>query len=155
MRCGHGGSLHRVATGGTPRLVGTTVELPAQHKDGTEFLIELSLSMWSENGRSAFGSIVRDIRDRRANEERLFRLAHLDPLTELPNRTVLRNRIKEVLAQSQPMTLLMLDLDGFKGVNDALGHAAGDAVLKRTAERLLSCVRAVDTVSRLGGDEFA
>ncbi|WP_187269458.1 diguanylate cyclase domain-containing protein, partial [Escherichia coli] len=135
--------------------MGTTVELPAQHKDGTEFLIELSLSMWSENGRSAFGSIVRDIRDRRANEERLFRLAHLDPLTELPNRTVLRNRIKEVLAQSQPMTLLMLDLDGFKGVNDALGHAAGDAVLKRTAERLLSCVRAVDTVSRLGGDEFA
>ncbi|WP_044156608.1 PAS domain S-box protein, partial [Escherichia coli] len=71
--------LHRVVGGGKPRLVGRTIELPARHRDGTEFPIELSLSMWQENGATAFGSIVRDIRERRANEERLFRLANLDP----------------------------------------------------------------------------
>ncbi|TXN39959.1 EAL domain-containing protein [Methylobacterium sp. WL30] len=154
MRGGHGGGLHRVANGGKPRLVGKTIELPARHKDGTEFPIELSLSKWQEEGRAAFGSIVRDIRERRANEERLFRLAHLDPLTELPNRSVLRERLDEIATVGRPVSVLMLDLDGFKEVNDSYGHGAGDSVLRVMATRILACVRPIDTVSRLGGDEF-
>lgn len=154
MRGGHGGGLHRVAGGGKPRLLGTTVELPARHKDGTEFPIELSLSRWQEEGRAAFGSIMRDIRERRANEERLFRLAHLDPLTELPNRAVLCDRLTEIVTTARAVSVLMFDLDGFKEINDSHGHATGDAALKAMAARLLACVRPIDTVSRLGGDEF-
>ncbi|TNC07652.1 EAL domain-containing protein [Methylobacterium terricola] len=154
MRGGHGGGLRRVAGGGQPRLVGKIVELPACHADGTEFPIELSLSQWHEDGRIAFGAIVRDIRERRANEERLFRLAHLDPLTELPNRAVLRERLSAITAAARPVAVLMLDLDGFKEINDGHGHAAGDAVLREVAARLLRSIRPTDTASRLGGDEF-
>ncbi|MCJ2140418.1 putative bifunctional diguanylate cyclase/phosphodiesterase [Methylobacterium sp. E-066] len=154
MQGGHGGGLHRVAGGGKPRLLGKTVELPARHKDGTEFPIELSLSRWQEEGRAAFGSIMRDIRERRANEDRLFRLAHLDPLTELPNRAVLCERLTEIVAAARTVSVLMFDLDGFKEINDRHGHATGDAALKAIAARLLACVRPIDTVSRLGGDEF-
>ena len=154
MRGGHGGGLHRVAGGGKPRLLGKTVELPARHKDGTEFPIELSLSRWEEQGRAAFGAIVRDIRERRANEDRLFRLAHLDPLTELPNRAVLCERLTEIVTAGRAVSVLMFDLDGFKEINDSHGHATGDAALKAMAARLLACVRPIDTVSRLGGDEF-
>jgi diguanylate cyclase (GGDEF)-like protein/PAS domain S-box-containing protein len=154
MRGGHGGGLHRVAGGGKPRLLGKTVELPARHKDSTEFPIELSLSRWEEQGRAAFGAIVRDIRERRANEDRLFRLAHLDPLTELPNRAVLCERLTEIVTAGRAVSVLMFDLDGFKEINDSHGHATGDAALKAMAARLLACVRPIDTVSRLGGDEF-
>ncbi len=154
MRRGHDGGLHRIAAGGEPRLLGKTVELPARHRDGTEFPIELSLSRWEEKGQPAFGAIIRDIRERRANEERLFRLAHLDPLTELPNRAVLRERLTEIVTAMRAVSVLMFDLDGFKEINDSHGHATGDAALKAMAARLLACVRPIDTVSRLGGDEF-
>ena len=155
MRGGHGGGLARVAAGGKPKLVGTVIELPAQRKDGSEFPIELSLSMWSEGERVSFGSISRDISDRRANEDRLYRLAHLDSLTELPNRTVLRQRLEEVVQVGTEASLIAVDLDGFKEINDTLGHSAGDALLKLVAARLVACARPHDTVARLGGDEFA
>ncbi|UDL95540.1 EAL domain-containing protein [Lichenihabitans sp. PAMC28606] len=151
----HNMGMMRVVDGGAPRLIGKTIELPARHKDGTEFPIELSLSMWCEDGRTAFGSIVRDIRERRANEEQLFSLAHHDPLTALPNRMVLSNRISEATQGGQAASILVIDLDGFKEVNDALGHSAGDQLLQMTAKRLLDCVRPTDTVARIGGDEFA
>ncbi|RZI73176.1 MAG: diguanylate cyclase, partial [Pseudomonas sp.] len=155
MRGGHGGGLERVAAGGTPRLVGTTVGLEARHQDGREFPIELSLSMWQEEGQASFGAIIRDMTTRRADEERLFQLAHIDSLSGLPNRGVLLSRVAECLERKEPFALLMLDLDGFKDVNDALGHRAGDQVVKVVAARLLSCARSIDTVARLGGDEFA
>ena len=154
MRGGHGGGLQRVAAGGKPRLVGTTVELDAVRQDGVEFPVELSLSMWREADQVSFGAIIRDIGERRANQIRLFNLAHLDNLTGLPNRTVLLDRIEES-AKTEPLAVLMVDLDGFKNVNDTLGHIAGDAVLRQVAERILKCVRSIDTVARLGGDEFA
>ena len=155
MRKGHDGGLRRMAGGGPPRLVGRLVELMALRADGAEFPVELSLSMWQEASGTSFGAILRDISERRLREEQLFRLAHHDPLTELPNRTVLRRRIEQLAGGTEPAALLVVDLDGFKTVNDDFGHAAGDAVLRQVAKRLLGCVRSTDTAARLGGDEFA
>ena len=140
----------------TPKeWIGKTVELKAKRKDGSEFLTELSLSTWHDGKIVSYGAIVRDITERRSHEDRLFRLAHLDSLTNLPNRMVLRNRIAQAAETGAPMSVVVLDLDGFKNVNDTLGHSAGDALLKQVAERLLACVRPIDTVARMGGDEFA
>ena len=147
--------FERVAQGAAPRLVGRTVELEARHKSGRMFPIEVSLSMWRENDTISFGAIIRDITERRDNEDRLYRLAHQDWLTALPNRAVLLARVVEAIAAKKPFSLLVLDLDRFKEVNDTQGHSAGDALLKQVAGRLLGCVGAFDTVARLGGDEFA
>jgi diguanylate cyclase (GGDEF)-like protein/PAS domain S-box-containing protein len=155
MRGSHGAGLQRVVAGGAPRLVGSTVGLDARHQDGREFPIELSLSAWKEDGQASFGAIIRDMTTRRADEERLFQLAHIDSLSGLPNRGVLLGRVAECLDRQEPFALMMLDLDGFKDVNDTLGHRAGDQVVKEVAARLLSCARPIDTVARLGGDEFA
>ena len=155
MRGSHGKGLHRVAAGGNPRLIGTSVELDAEHRSGRAIPIELSLSMWHDRGLANFGAIIRDMTERRANQERLYRLAHLDALTGLPNRSLLFSRIAEQLAARAPMSIMLLDLDGFKAVNDTLGHSAGDKVLQQVAKRIVRCVRPSDTVARLGGDEFA
>ena len=111
--------------------------------------------MWQEENGANFGAILRDITDRRIKEEQLFRLAHHDPLTELPNRSVLHRRVEQLNGGVEPAALLAIDLDGFKSVNDDLGHAAGDAVLREISRRLITCVRSTDTVARLGGDKFA
>ena len=77
-----------------------------------------------------------------------------DPLTGLANRARFQAFIDDSLVSQQPLVILSLDLDRFKAVNDNLGHAAGDAVLKEVSERLLQCTRSQDLVARLGGDEF-
>jgi diguanylate cyclase (GGDEF)-like protein/PAS domain S-box-containing protein len=99
-----------------------------------------------------------DITLRKAAAEEIERLAFYDPLTRLPNRRLLQDRLKQALAASQRSSskgaLLFIDLDNFKTLNDTLGHDMGDLLLKQVAERLSSCVRENDTVARLGGDEF-
>jgi diguanylate cyclase (GGDEF)-like protein len=91
-------------------------------------------------------------------EEEVRHLAFYDPLTKLPNRRLLMDRLKQAIAGSSRSghhgALMFLDLDHFKQLNDCLGHAMGDELLKQVATRLLSCVREVDSVARLGGDEF-
>ena len=94
----------------------------------------------------------------RADRERIERLAHYDPLTGLPNRSLLGDRLQQAIALARrgnaPLAVLMIDLDGFKDVNDTLGHAAGDDLLKSVATRARECVRTSDTIGRLVGDEF-
>jgi diguanylate cyclase (GGDEF)-like protein len=99
-----------------------------------------------------------DVTDRRRAEIQVAHLALHDSLTDLPNRALLRERLEEALGQSSPgeqLAVLYLDLDHFKDVNDTLGHAVGDALLKCIADRVRGCLKAGDTLARLGGDEFA
>jgi diguanylate cyclase (GGDEF)-like protein len=99
-----------------------------------------------------------DITERRRAESRIKFLAQHDVLTELPNRLLFNERLDEILAtarEDSPSALLCLDLDGFKEINDDLGHAAGDLLLKEVGRRLLANLRKGDTAARLGGDEFA
>jgi diguanylate cyclase (GGDEF)-like protein/PAS domain S-box-containing protein len=99
-----------------------------------------------------------DVTDRRAADERIAYLATRDPLTELPNRVLLADRLAQAIAGAQrnqrALAVLFVDLDRFKNINDSLGHEVGDLVLKGAAARLLGCVRQGDTLARLGGDEF-
>lgn len=103
-------------------------------------------------------SAVVDITERKAAEERSWRAASHDALTDLPNRALFQSRLEQAIAQAErngsSVSLLLIDLDNFKSVNDTLGHDAGDALLKEAAERLRSLARDCDTVARLGGDEF-
>ncbi len=99
-----------------------------------------------------------DISERKNAEAQVFRLAHYDQVTHLPNRTLFLDRfhqeVKKAQRNNQFITLMYLDLDDFKEINDTLGHDMGDLLLKETAGRLEACVRSDDTVARMGGDEF-
>ncbi|MGH8633524.1 MAG: putative bifunctional diguanylate cyclase/phosphodiesterase, partial [Burkholderiales bacterium] len=100
----------------------------------------------------------RDITEQKRAEEQIRHMAHYDALTELPNRMLLHDRIGQAIAQSQRdqevLAILFIDLDRFKTVNDSLGHAVGDHLLKTVAGLLESCTRGSDTIARIGGDEF-
>ena len=99
-----------------------------------------------------------DISDRQRAEERIVHMARHDALTDLPNRTMFRERLEYELRRikrGDALAVLCLDLDHFKSVNDTLGHPVGDELLKVVAERLRRCIREPDTIARLGGDEFA
>jgi diguanylate cyclase (GGDEF)-like protein len=118
---------------------------------------KLTLEIQGKNEGSIL--ILTDISERKRMEERLAHAALHDRLTGLPNRTLLLNRLQQVIARTHreegfKYAVLFLDLDRFKLVNDSLGHQAGDQLLTTTAERLRTCLREVDTIARLGGDEF-
>jgi diguanylate cyclase (GGDEF)-like protein/PAS domain S-box-containing protein len=130
-------------------------------KDGTW---KWTLSRGMVISRSLDGKPLRmigthtDISERKSSENQLLQLAHYDQITNLPNRVLFLDRFHQVLTNAhrhnQPVTLMYLDLDRFKEVNDTLGHDMGDILLKEVAERLMKCVRADDIVARMGGDEF-
>ncbi len=147
--------IARLAASGGVLPVGQAMTLPGLRQDGTRFTLEMSFSMWQEAGVPAFGAIVRDVTEQKLSEERLFRMARVDSLTELANRETFNLALDDLFAGQTPFALLLLDLDGFKHVNDTLGHIAGDAVLKTMAHRLRLVFSGATTVARLGGDEFA
>jgi diguanylate cyclase (GGDEF)-like protein len=101
------------------------------------------------------GELHRSLEQRDTLAARLQHQAFHDGLTGLPNRRLYTQRLDAALATGEPVVVMLVDLDDFKMVNDAYGHAAGDGLLKVVAERMRSCLRASDTVSRIGGDEFA
>lgn len=111
-----------------------------------------------ENQIIGIVGVCRDVTEHKKNAERIHFMAMHDALTHLPNRTLLVERLENGIAQAEQsqgqLTVLFIDLDNFKNVNDSLGHNAGDALIKAVADRLISSVRPSDTVARLGGDEF-
>ncbi len=117
----------------------------------------LSISVYSTQ-KDHFIAVFDNITDRKKAEEQVMFLAHHDPLTELPNRLVVRDRVEQAMIYStrekSKAALLFLDIDNFKIINDTLGHTVGDALLQQVALRLRDCIRTTDTVSRQGGDEF-
>ncbi len=102
--------------------------------------------------------VFSDISDKKKNDEKIYKLAHFDLLTDLPNRTLFLERLRQAILQakrqSHLLALMFVDLDKFKLVNDTLGHYIGDLLLKEVANRLNECIRQSDTAARIGGDEF-
>jgi diguanylate cyclase (GGDEF)-like protein/PAS domain S-box-containing protein len=127
-------------------------------KHGDERWLDFSSGVIEFAGRTAALGTAFDITDRKRGDERMRTLAYHDPLTGLPNRLLFHDRLKLAVAQAhrtrERLAVLFVDVDGFKLINDSLGHSVGDRVLEKVAERLVSCVREGDTVARLGGDEF-
>ncbi|APW40206.1 GGDEF domain-containing protein [Rhodoferax koreense] len=128
------------------------------HKDGHEIPVEMIGKSMSLRGEVHRIVVVRDITTRKEAQRRIEFLALHDPLTQLPNRIYLKERLAQVLALARRRdglaAVLFIDLDNFKTVNDSLGHHAGDLLLREMARRLSAAVREADMVSRLGGDEF-
>lgn len=142
-----------------PRLTGAA-ELWGLHRDGHEVPVEMSLALMRDEDDLGVGAIIRDVSVRRRQEDHLRWLAHYDPLTGTPNRATLSDDLARLLARSEAdgdghFTVALLDLDGFKDVNDTLGHSTGDTLLKRVAETLVGSLGGNGSVYRLGGDEFA
>ncbi|WP_420238295.1 putative bifunctional diguanylate cyclase/phosphodiesterase [Telmatobacter bradus] len=143
---------------------GRTTHLPLNciltRRDGNQIFIEDSVAPIRDSSGVEAGSVLvfRDVSAAHAQAAEITHLVEHDPLTGLPNRLLLNDRLDQAIARSgrktSTMAVLFLDLDGFKHINDSLGHPVGDLLLQSVAERLQGCIRAPDTVSRQGGDEF-
>jgi diguanylate cyclase (GGDEF)-like protein/PAS domain S-box-containing protein len=136
-------------------------EIDDARKDGSVYTVDEVITPLhdAEGAVTHFIVIQHDITQRKQQIEREHRLAYHDVLTGLPNRTALREAQQKAISQAQRkrhmLATLFIDLDGFKPVNDSLGHHTGDQLLAAVAERLRGGVRQVDTIARFGGDEFA
>ncbi len=160
----------RLVDNGAPRLIdpagNSTQTGPVQlnvvlvRRDGTELPIEGSSAPIDSGKGAPLGQVLlfRDASQSQARVQQIAHIAQHDPLTGLPNRVLLNDRISTAISiaprHHKKVGVLFLDLDGFKRVNDTLGHTIGDRLLKAVADRLMTCVRGSDTVSRIGGDEF-
>ncbi len=144
---------------GRGNAVGKTFGLHARRKDGVEIAVAVSLSAVRVQNQWHAVGILRDETERQAQEVELRRLATTDHLTGLANRRHFLAQVEQELDRfkryADPAALLMLDLDHFKQVNDAYGHAIGDAVLKHFADLAGQTLRKIDLLGRLGGEEFA
>jgi len=129
-------------------------------KDGSSIPVQLVVTALrdSEENITGFVGISYDLTERKRADEYIYHVAHHDPLTGLPTRTLLRDRLEVFIERARrsqdTLAVMMVDLDNFKRVNDSLGHQAGDTVLCEISKRLQACVRKSDTVGRMGGDEL-
>lgn len=135
-----------------------TFETRHRSKDGRIFPVEIKLNNLYFQNKELNCVYAQDITERKKAEELIWKQANFDSLTSLPNRRMFHDRLKQEILKSRrstlPLAVLLIDLDDFKEVNDALGHDQGDCLLKEAAKRIAHCVRETDTVARLGGDEF-
>ncbi|OQY19665.1 MAG: hypothetical protein B6I36_03540 [Desulfobacteraceae bacterium 4572_35.1] len=127
-------------------------------RDGSTFPVEINATWIKVGERKLLQAIIRDVSERKEAAQQLLHQAQHDPLTGLPNRTLITDRLHQAIGKCKrhdnQLALLFLDLDRFKNINDTLGHAAGDQLLVNIAQRIKKSLREVDTVARFGGDEF-
>ncbi|HEY0910753.1 MAG TPA: EAL domain-containing protein, partial [Bradyrhizobium sp.] len=135
------------------------VEFDGRRKNGEVFPVEASFSRWQGTDGLQYGAILRDISARKREADRIRYLAEYDTLTGLANRNTLQVALAAMISRAEPggseVVLLVVGLDGFQQINDMLGHASGDLVLRAVAERLKTESPRAATVARLSGDEFA
>ena len=135
-------------------------EMWNRHKDGHDYACVQSISLVRDaDGRPKhYVALLNDISAVKDHQRQLEHIAHFDPLTSLPNRTLLVDRLQQAIAHSQrqkhPLAVAYFDIDGFTDVNDRFGHAVGDELLKRVADQVKMALREGDTLARIGGDEF-
>lgn len=135
-------------------------EIWNRHKNGENYLMSIKFNTVFDDRGNAVRRIAlfADVTEQKANEEKIWRQANFDPLTGLSNRRMFHERLRMEMKKSErahaPMAVVFIDLDRFKEINDTLGHAAGDLLLKDAAQRFSACVRGSDLVARMGGDEF-
>jgi diguanylate cyclase (GGDEF)-like protein/PAS domain S-box-containing protein len=158
MASRHREGVLRYVTTRVSTVLGKRLELPAVRKDGSSLIVEVRLSALELHGQTMFSVFLHDISERKQAEARREYESRRDMLTGLLNRRALLETLPIAQARAtrngKSMALLFIDLDGFKGVNDDLGHDTGDAVLRAVATRLQEVVRKTDSVFRLAGDEF-
>ncbi|MBS4205824.1 sensor domain-containing diguanylate cyclase [Lederbergia citrea] len=138
--------------------LGLNNQVKVKRLDGTTFDMEVTATNIEYNGEPAIELIARDITNRKRQEDIVEKLVYQDTLTGLPNRRFFMDKMNQLVIQSRKnnnrFAVMFLDLDGFKQINDSLGHDAGDTLLKQVGNHLKGCVRENDIVARLAGDEF-
>jgi diguanylate cyclase (GGDEF)-like protein/PAS domain S-box-containing protein len=154
----HDRHLDQFRDRGHSHVIGVSREVAARRKDGSEFPIRLAVGQVQDVQERRFVGFISDITEiKRAQVEGEHEATH-DALTGLPNRrafyAILEAALPRADRQGSSLVLMFIDLDGFKAINDGMGHAAGDELLKGVAQRMKEAVRRSDTVARLGGDEF-
>lgn len=158
MRKQHNAGFAQFTKTGESKMFGKRIELIAMRADGSEFPVELAITAFGWTGSHMLVGFIRDITERKQAEAKIHKLAFYDPLTKLPNRRLLRERLERNLSadnvNQEHSAILFIDLDNFKMLNDTRGHDVGDLLLIEVSARLQSCVRIDDMVARLGGDEF-
>jgi len=147
------------STSGSIRGDMTNLQMHAHTRTDAVIPVEIKVSRMTLDAEPKLTVVVRDVSERARSEERMWRLAHFDELSGLPNRLLFRQLLEQAMRDAnrerKSIAVLFVDLDRFKLINDTAGHDSGDIVLRQVAGRLRQCLREADLLSRFGGDEFA
>jgi diguanylate cyclase (GGDEF)-like protein/PAS domain S-box-containing protein len=155
----HDGYIKAYLATGIGTIIGVGREVMGKRKDGSLFPVHLSISELRVEKRRLFTGTIRDLTENKQLAQRVAYLANHDPLTDLPNRTLLTERLGQAVAMARNaglhVAIITVDLDGFTTINDSMGHDVGNSLLRETARRLAQAVGTGGTAARLAGDEFA